>query len=716
MARKKKKNDKHTNQISNEIITLILFLLGIISLGFGGVGVFLKKITIFLLGNLWLIIPVALISYGIISLFDKKEIKKNIILGTIILTIFGLTILHTYTFQNVDPKLIVSKTLENYMNKVSTLPENKFFYIGDPTVSIGTGFIGALLSFFFVNSIGLIGTKVISYICLMVSFFLITELNIINLLSKIKFKKKEKNNELEEVKITEANETKKEQIIISNIDQIKQTKMPTVQSFDVKKTSENSFYNLPQFNILDEIKNKINVSKQEINNNKEILEDVISDFGIQAKVVKVNVGPAVTQYEVTVPKGTKINKISSIHKEIALTLAARDVRIEAPIPGKSTIGIEIPNKEVGTVQIREVLEETANIASENKLYIALGKDIMGNSILGELTGMPHLLIAGSTGSGKSVAINTIIGSLLMRYTPNEARLLLIDPKKVELTHYNGIPYLLSPVVTDPKKASVALQKIVTEMENRYETFSEKQFKNIDAYNNWIDKHNKKYPDKPLNRLPFIVVIIDELADLMLVAAKDVEDSIMRITQMARAAGIHLIVATQRPSTDVITGLIKNNIPSRIAFSVASNVDSRTILDMGGAERLLGKGDMLYLPMGKNTPKRIQGCFISDGEMGRLIDYSKKQLKVEYDEEMIDLTVNKAATSDRELEEDPLYDEVLEFVVSLNQVSTSLIQRQFRFGYNRAARMMDLLEARGVIGPLEGSKPREVLYKIDNEED
>ena len=431
-------------------------------------------------------------------------------------------------------------------------------------------------------------------------------------------------------------------------------------------------------------------------------------------------GPAVTQYELTVPSGTKVSRISSINKEIALALAAKDVRIEAPIPGKSTVGIEIPNQHVMSVPIREILEATSKEKSDNNILVALGKDLMGNSIVADIAKMPHLLVAGSTGSGKSVCVNSMICSILMRYKPSDVKLVLVDPKKVELSNYNGTPHLLCPVVTDPKKASIVLQKIVSEMEKRYEKFSDTGVKKISEYNNYIEKENKKNPESPLSKMPYIVVIIDELADLMLVASKEVEDSIMRITQMARAAGIHLIVATQRPSTDIITGVVKANIPSRISFAVASQIDSRTILDASGAEKLLGKGDMLYLPMGENTPLRIQGCFISDDEINKLINYCSKQINAKYDDELMNPVASSSTSSGSGSGEDgyeePQYNEVVEFAIQNGKISASLIQRKFRFGYNRAARVMDLLEDRGIVGPQNGSKPREVLVKLDKKDD
>lgn len=469
-------------------------------------------------------------------------------------------------------------------------------------------------------------------------------------------------------------------------------------------------YKLPHMSILAQPKKVDNSEVEKIIRSKsKLLETVMNDFGIKGKVVKTHIGPAVTQYEITVPQGTKVNKISSINKEIALAMAAKDVRIEAPIPGKSTIGIEIPNGSISAVSFREVLEG-GNLKHDNKLFVALGKDLMGQCIIEDLTKMPHLLVAGSTGSGKSVCINTMLQSLLMRYTPKDVKLVMVDPKKVELTNYNGIPHLLCPVISDPKKASLTLQKIVVEMEKRYELFSEKEVKNIESYNNWVIKQNEQMPDLNLPKMPFILVIIDELADLMLVASKEVEESIMRITAMARAAGIHLIVATQRPSTDVITGLIKNNIPSRIAFAVSSSIDSRTILDATGAEKLLGKGDMLYLPMGESATRRIQGCYVSDDEIKDVITHCKNQAEARYDEEFSNAnpTNTTSGSSNSEGDDDVMYNEVVEFAYETGKISASLIQRRFRFGYNRAARLIDLLESRGIVGPQNGSKPREVI--------
>ena len=421
----------------------------------------------------------------------------------------------------------------------------------------------------------------------------------------------------------------------------------------------------------------------------------------------------------------KDNKITSINREISLALAKKDVRIEAPIPGKNTVGIEFANETPTPVSFYEIISSNKMVnAMDKKLMVPLGKSIMGDIGVCEINKMPHLLIAGTTGSGKSVCVNGIICSILMRARPDEVKLVMVDPKVVELSVYNGVPHLLRPVVTDPKQAAIALSKMVAEMEKRYNEFSESKTKNIEGYNAYIDKWNKthKNEDDMKPKMPYIVIIIDELADLMMVAAKEVEDSILRITQKARAAGIHLIVATQRPSTEVITGLIKANIPSRIAFSVGSGIDSRTILDQTGAEQLLGKGDMLFLPIGMNSPIRIQGSFITDDEIKRIIDYTISQQKAEYDPEMENLentdnvgSSNDVASTANQDDSDPLYNEIVEFVVNTQKASASLLQRRFKLGYNRAARIIDMLEENGIIGPPNGSKPREVLVKLNQDE-
>lgn len=484
-------------------------------------------------------------------------------------------------------------------------------------------------------------------------------------------------------------------------------KVPPITFIEV----ENVDYELPPINLLTSPKPTDQSSEHEnIYANARKLERTFQSFGVKAKVTKVHLGPAVTKYEVYPDVGVKVSKIVNLNDDLALALAAKDIRIEAPIPGKSAVGIEVPNSEVATVSLREVLEAKENDKPDAKLLIGLGRDISGDAVLAELNKMPHLLVAGATGSGKSVCINGIITSILMRAKPHEVKMMMIDPKMVELNVYNGIPHLLAPVVTDPKKASQALKKVVNEMERRYELFSHTGTRNIEGYNEYIKRHNEG-EEAIQPSLPYIVVIVDELADLMMVASSDVEDSITRLAQMARAAGIHLIIATQRPSVDVITGVIKANIPSRIAFSVSSQTDSRTILDMGGAEKLLGRGDMLFLPVGANKPVRVQGAFLSDDEVEEVVDFVISQQKAQYQQDMIP----QETTEVNEEVEDDLYDDAVQLIVEMQTASVSMLQRRFRIGYTRAARLIDAMEARGVVGPYEGSKPRAVLITAAKED-
>ncbi|MDQ0230472.1 FtsK/SpoIIIE family DNA translocase [Metabacillus malikii] len=476
---------------------------------------------------------------------------------------------------------------------------------------------------------------------------------------------------------------------------------------------ENKDYELPPIDLLHPPKhNSQQTDKKNIYENARKLEKTFQSFGVKAKVTQVHLGPAVTKYEVYPDVGVKVSKIVNLSDDIALALAAKDIRIEAPIPGKSAVGIEVPNSEIAMVSLREVLESKANDKPDAKLLIGLGRDISGDAVLAELNKMPHLLVAGSTGSGKSVCINGIITSILMRAKPHEVKLMMIDPKMVELNVYNGVPHLLAPVVTNPKKASQALKKVVNEMERRYELFSHTGTRNIEGYNEIIKKNNID-SDAKQPELPYIVVIVDELADLMMVASSDVEDSITRLSQMARAAGIHLIIATQRPSVDVITGVIKANIPSRIAFSVSSQTDSRTILDMGGAEKLLGRGDMLFLPVGASKPVRVQGAFLSDDEVEKTVDFVISQQKAQYQEEMMPTEITEDSPSEVQ---DDLYDDAVQLVIDMQTASVSLLQRRFRVGYTRAARLIDAMEERGVVGPYEGSKPREVLIAKNSQDE
>jgi S-DNA-T family DNA segregation ATPase FtsK/SpoIIIE len=446
-----------------------------------------------------------------------------------------------------------------------------------------------------------------------------------------------------------------------------------------------------------------------------LLEETLESFGVNAKVTNISRGPVVTRYELHPAPGVKVSRVLSLADDLALSLAATDVRIEAPIPGKAAIGIEVPNEEIAVVSLREVLEVPAFAETPSKLAVGLGKDIAGAPVVSDLGKMVHLLVAGATGSGKSVCMNAIITSILFKAKPDEVKMLMIDPKVVELNNYNGIPHLAAPVVTDPKKAAGVLKWVVQEMENRYSLFASTGVREISKYNLMVRERNQsRVIGDPTfqveTTLPYILVIIDELADLMMVAAVEVEDAICRLAQMARAAGIHLVVATQRPSVDVVTGLIKANIPSRISFAVSSQVDSRTILDMAGAEKLLGRGDMLFLPAGASKPVRIQGAFISDKDIEEVVDFWKKQASPDYEPSIFQLDDTVASM---EGYEDELFDKAVDLILLSNQASISLLQRRMHIGYTRAARLIDMMEDRGIVGKHEGSKAREILISQDH---
>lgn len=733
MAKKKKSKNSTSskNKISIEFVGLILILIGVIGIGvFGPVGNLIKQFAIFLVGtysNLLILLLIILGLYFIIKR-DKPKFYSVRFIGIYILTFSVLGLSH---MKFVEKGLKFKEFLELTIDKLMSIKGPDFTNLSNA----GGGIIGAVsgwsLNALFDNK----GAYIVFYVLIFFGIILLFNLSVGDILDKFSgVYEKIKNKPKKEKKIREVEEDDEDdeeeevidnRVIITssqdahNYNRNVETVPQTVESPRVVDNS-NSNYRLPSLDILDPIKKKKQANTTEfLTKTKNALEKVLADFQINGKVVEIHEGPTVTQFEVEIASGTKVSRITSINKEIALSLAAKDVRIQAPIPGKSTVGVEIPNKITSSVPIREVLSNIPSNMENSKILFSLGKDIMGRNCCADMAKMPHLLVAGSTGSGKSVCINSFIASILIRMRPDECKLVLVDPKKVELSNYNGIPHLLCPVVSDPKKASIALQKIVAEMEHRYDLFSEKNVKNIGGYNDWVEKQNKQANAEIEKKMPYIVVIIDELADLMLVAAKEVEDSIMRITQMARAAGIHLIVATQRPSTDVITGVVKANIPSRISFAVASQIDSRTILDMGGAEKLLGKGDMLYLPMGENAPIRIQGNFISDEETQRLIDYVSKEQVAQYDNTLTESTPNHMAAGDdfeKEEYDDPLYNEIVDFAIETGKISASLVQRRFKVGYNRAARIIDLLEERGIIGPQNGSKPREVLVKLENSED
>ena len=751
MAKKKKtskKQEKSERTYSVELIGLLLILIGIIGLGFGPAGLFIKKFAMFLMGEWWILVQCLLVYMGGYMVVMRKlpTFFSVRLMGLYILLIVIFVSAHFGYIKGYPADQIIDNTISTYQNRIGTIKDGaELLSSGDKTQNIGGGIIGAGCSTLLANMFGATGTIIILVALGIVALVMLFEVNLADVFSNIR----EKIEQRKEERALQAEEEEEEDIegyddekdaplslkdlaktatipLLGKKNKVNEEVSPVTVSTEIQEevklenTTQLSFaspmgiYTLPSINLLDEIPRNQKINNDFTKSNKIILERVLADFQIRGTVVEIHVGPAVTQYEVAIPSGTKVSRILSINKEIALALAAKDVRIEAPIPGKSTVGIEIPNPGVTAVKIREVLGNVPKEQEKAKILVSLGKDLMGRVQTADIAKMPHLLVAGSTGSGKSVCINSFIATMLMKYRPDEVKLVLVDPKKVELSNYNGVPHLLWPVVTDPKKANTALQRVVAMMEDRYETFSETGVKNIGSYNEWIEKQKEKDPTFNQEKMYYLVVIIDELADLMLVASKEVEDSIMRITQMARAAGIHLIVATQRPSTDVITGVVKANIPSRISFAVASQIDSRTILDMAGAEKLLGKGDMLYLPMGENSPKRIQGCFITDDEIARVIEYVCGQQRAQYDD-----SLNRAieeehnpVSGDKESFDDPLYNEIYEFAVETGKISASLIQRRFRLGYNRAARIIDLLEERGIIGPQNGSKPREVLLGRD----
>jgi S-DNA-T family DNA segregation ATPase FtsK/SpoIIIE len=482
--------------------------------------------------------------------------------------------------------------------------------------------------------------------------------------------------------------------------------------------AQDSGYHFPPVTMLEITKG---LSKQdvltEIQTNGRMLVSTLNSFGVQTSFVGYSRGPAVTRYELQPAPGVKISKITNLSDDLSMNLATAGIRIEAPIPGKAAVGIEVPNKKNSIVRMRELVESNSFTASKSRLTVALGRDITGETAIADLAKMPHLLIAGATGSGKSVCINSMIISLLYKSTPDEVRFLMIDPKVVELGIYNGIPQLLVPVVTNPRKAAGALSWAVSEMLNRYKIFAANGVRDLKAYNALAASRDYQDEDgQPMERMPQIVIIIDELADLMMAAPNEVEDSICRLAQMARAAGMHLVIATQRPSVDVITGIIKANIPSRIAFAVSSQVDSRTILDMSGAEKLLGRGDMLFSPVGSQKPKRIQGCFVSDSEIESIVGFIKKSQEADYSESIAEeIDRNAAEEKDKsggadtaDGDTDPMMSEAIKCVVDNGQASTSLLQRRLRLGYARAGRLIDQMEQMGIVGPHEGSKPRQVL--------
>ena len=730
MAKKKKRKEEVKTNNYIELYGILLIVIAIIgTCKFGIVGKYLTGFAAFLFGEIYIVLFAILFAIGLYIMMkrEKPNFLTSKLIGLYIILAAVLVLIH-FPYDSYNGFEIVEKTFGNLCN-----------YIKDPKTNLfGGGMTGALLFTLLTVLLDKQGTLVISWFLIISGLTLFTGKSIYDV---IKWLQNKANNAKEKLsvkdkvaisKVEDDYENDQNVLTITSLDELDKIKEP-VKTEEVKvetppvvqtedETYEEKIYFKPPITLLNKpAKNNNKENETAIEQNIPIIQTVLGDFGIIGKVVAAHVGPSVTQYELEIKHGTKVSKVTGVNKELALALAAKDVRIQAPIPGKSTIGIELPNKKNSMVSVREILERMPSSLDNSKLAVTLGKDIMGNPQYCEINKTPHLLVAGSTGSGKSVCINSFIVSILMRSKPDEVKLILVDPKKVELSMYNGVPHLLAPVVTDPQKANIALKKMVVEMERRYDEFEKSGTKNISGYNAYVDKKNENLPESEhLKKMPYIVIIIDELADLMLVAAKEVQDSIMRITQMARAAGMHLIVATQRPSTDVITGVVKANIPSRIAFAVSSGIDSRTILDSQGAEKLLGKGDMLFLPQGENTPIRIQGTFISDEEIKTVVDYTIKQQKAHYDETLTMSDEELGATTMTDDDgnsydgsDDPYYDKVKEFAIINGKISTSLVQRRFKIGYNRAANIIDKLFERGIIGPQNGSKPREVLVKLED---
>lgn len=747
--RKKKKTIKKDFKYSAELYGVILILAAVLGIGkYGPVGRLIASFGLFLVGSLYMVFLLVLLIIGCYLLLkrEKPDFFSTKLIGIYVFILGLLTMMHKEFVAQNDGNLVLifKETINQLVSGFNGIMNNGIL---EDWFAVGGGLIGVVLAITFTKLFSYTGMQIVSWVLLVSGASLFTGFSILDKVKSVIENKKEafknkrdssKNKSPVIISSGEDESTEKEKeshIKISSIDELKKISDNQSSAIEVKQqiekvedkpTSPTKKYQLPPISLLNQPKKKQKgMDSNAIEKNIEILEQVLRDFKINGKVVEVHIGPTVAQYELEIASGTRVNKITSINREIALALAKKDVRIEAPIPGKNTVGIEFANEVATPVSFYEIINSSLmQNALDKKLMVPLGKSIMGDIGVCEINKMPHMLIAGTTGSGKSVCVNGIICSILMRARPDEVKLVMVDPKVVELSVYNGIPHLLCPVVSDPKKAAVALAKMVAEMERRYETFSESKTKNIEGYNAYVDKFNSNIKEEyeKKQRMPYIVVIIDELADLMMVAAKEVEDSILRITQKARAAGIHLIVATQRPSTEVITGLIKANIPSRISFAVGSGIDSRTILDQTGAEKLLGKGDMLFLPIGQNSPVRIQGSFITDDEIKKIIDFTIEQQKAQYDEALLNLedvesrekSNSSSATNTEEIDdEDPLYNEIVEFVIHTQKASASLLQRKFKLGYNRAARIIDLLEERGIIGPANGSKPREVLVQLDN---
>ena len=741
----KKKNTKKTNKKKNNIptlskeayrslyfvISILIVILSVLQMGI--IGRFFDSFFKYLFGSFSYIFYLIIIAIPIYYILDKK-LKSPILVASVFILI-------DFLFQLV----LIGNKDTNYIS-FSDIYNNKVSLYGGGIISYyPVKLLIYLLSYY--GSLLIVISAIITIIVLYLninyrSFVLKIKYYVSNAFERDTYVEEKKSNiEASEFEINNTedlnnensneqryNDIKDKELVVDirefpeeeNTDEIvpsrptkrriiEEVKEEPAQEIDKIEVNEESYdnYVLPPITLLNNPTKKQTVTKGDIVEKSKILQSTFNNFGIEVKIVKAIVGPSITQFQILPTPGTKVSKIVNLSNDIALNLAAKDVRIEAPIPGKSLIGIEIPNTVNELVTMKEVF---VNDKDNSPLSVALGKDVSGEAIFTRIDKTPHLLIAGSTGSGKSVCVNTIITSILLKNKPDKVKLIMIDPKMVELSIYDGIPHLLTSVVTDPLKAADVLHKVVLEMESRYREFARTRVRNIEGYNKIAEK------DPDYRELPYIVVIIDELADLMMVSSKEVEESIARIAQKARAAGIHMIIATQRPSVDVITGVIKTNIPSRIAFAVSSSVDSRTILDKSGAETLLGKGDMLYLSADSSKPVRIQGAFLSDDEVEKVVDFVKSQSEAQYDPNMTPSEVSSQSGGSSADEADPLYKEVLLFIAKTQKASASLLQRRFKIGYNRAARIIDMLEEDGYIGPVDGSKPRKVFLEKEFAED
>ena len=732
--RSKKKNRKTLDLQVVSLIIISILLAILIYTKAGYIGETLSPVLGGIMGWIKYIIPIGTFAIAVFLACDED--KENFMKKILQYAVFLLCITTIITVIQISQgKLDIS---EGFEKSVEEAYENG-------SKNIGGGAVGAICAIALIGLVGKIGTVIIALGVAIIDSIFLFGIKPAELLKEYVESRNERKQELKEqrleqkklklakeiipkeekkkkakimpennivtedqINIKMATQNNEEQTsLFKKQEEVKEDKSKEILTLEHALTVEDENYEFPPVEFLTPGKAATKMGKKAVTDTANKLQKTLYSFGVSAKVENVSVGPTITRYELKPAEGVRVSKIANLADDIALSLAAETIRIEAPIPGKQAVGIEIPNKEKEVVHLRDIIDSNEFKSAKSKLAFALGKNAAGEAIVTDIAKMPHVLIAGSTGSGKSVCINTLITSIIYKSKPSEVKLVMVDPKVVELSVYNGIPHLLIPVVTDPKKAAGALAWAVQEMVNRYHLFAEKNVRDIAGYNEALEKEGAE------GKLPQIVIIIDELADLMMVAKNDVEDAICRLAQMARAAGMHLVIATQRPSVDVITGIIKANIASRISFAVTSQVDSRTILDSAGAEKLLGKGDMLFFPTGVLKPIRIQGAFVSDGEVEKIVNFLKENGGPTYSEDVLE-KIERANTTDKELDEqdddetDPFLMEAIDTVVDLGQASASFIQRRFKVGYARAGRIIDQMEARGIISGYEGSKPRQVL--------